>query len=289
SPSLKMPARKSATRNSVGMADDPEERNFVNPSAVSPHLSCPICQEVFVCPQRAPCGHTFCKTIILSHPCASHDSAPVPSAVSFQCILPWIEQNPVCPVDRKKLLKENLYHDFLIENIIGDYMVACPWRSLGCDFIGPLHLLQSHKKSCFMNPELLPPALRNHTTALLSRLRTENTSAQVTKYQPDSTKQPNNDNTVEQTVNETSVQIGSCSNSSATSHSVGVADRGVSATQVSDEGTNLPPTPPPNLLFRLYQNSDAESRNLLCNFIDSSPVSANSPKRAPKRRRAAKR
>ncbi|KAF6772096.1 hypothetical protein AHF37_08663 [Paragonimus kellicotti] len=262
-----MPARKSTARKSVGMTDDPEERNFVNPSAVSPHLSCPICQEVFVCPQRAPCGHTFCKT----------------------CILPWIDQNPVCPVDRKKLCKENLYHDFLIENIIGDYMVACPWRSLGCDFIGPLHLLQSHKKSCFMNPELLPPALRNHTTALLSRLRTENTSAQLTKYQPASRKQTNNDNTVEQTVNETSTYIGSCSNSPTTSHSVGVTEQGQNAAHVNDEGANLPPTPPPNLLFRLYQNSDAESRNLLCNFIDSSPVNTPSPKRAPKRRRAAKR
>ena len=38
-------------------------RYFLNPEAVSVHLYCSICQEVFDCPQRAPCGHSFCKKV----------------------------------------------------------------------------------------------------------------------------------------------------------------------------------------------------------------------------------
>ena len=40
-------------------------RYFLNPDAVSVHLYCSICQEVFDCPQRAPCGHSFCKKVCL--------------------------------------------------------------------------------------------------------------------------------------------------------------------------------------------------------------------------------
>ena len=38
-------------------------RYFLNPESVSHHLYCSICQEVFVDPQRAPCGHSFCRKV----------------------------------------------------------------------------------------------------------------------------------------------------------------------------------------------------------------------------------
>ncbi|CAH8586200.1 unnamed protein product [Heterobilharzia americana] len=123
----------------------PEERIFANPSALSPHLLCPICQEVFTHPQRAPCGHSFCK----------------------RCIELWIENASICPIDRKPITSGSMHHDFILENIIGDYMVACPFRALGCGFIGRLCLLPSHKKSCSLNPNEMPPVLRNHAISSL--------------------------------------------------------------------------------------------------------------------------
>lgn len=38
-------------------------RYFLNPAAVSKHLYCSVCQEVFLEPHRAPCGHSFCKRV----------------------------------------------------------------------------------------------------------------------------------------------------------------------------------------------------------------------------------
>lgn len=246
-----MPARRKSTVRKSEIIESTEERTFVNPSAVSPHLSCPICQEVFVNPQRAPCGHTFCRS----------------------CILPWISTNPVCPVDRKPTPKDSLYHDFLIENIIGDYMVACPWRPLGCDFVGPLHMLQSHKKACFMNPDSLPPALRAHATAQLSSQRhtTGICAAPCQKKSPDTvTLNSNNTNSALGVVHGGGNCSGSVSPAASTSQPL---DDQESVLHASDE-EHLPPTPPPNLLLRLYHNSDQDSRNLLCNFLDNSPVAS---------------
>ncbi|XP_062591255.1 RING finger protein 151-like [Saccostrea cucullata] len=78
-----------------------EVRYFLNPESVSVHLFCSICQDVFQDPQRAPCGHSFCR----------------------KCILPWLRQSKSCPEDRKPVNEKQLHHDFILENIIGDQMV----------------------------------------------------------------------------------------------------------------------------------------------------------------------
>ncbi|XP_078319610.1 RING finger protein 151-like isoform X2 [Crassostrea virginica] len=112
---------------------------FLNPESVSIHLFCSICQDVFQDPRRAPCGHSFCK----------------------KCILPWLRQSKTCPEDRRPVTEKQLHHDFILENIIGDQMVACPYRKCGCDFVGQLQMLASHKKCCTFNPENLPEFLRS--------------------------------------------------------------------------------------------------------------------------------
>ncbi|XP_061180921.1 RING finger protein 151-like [Saccostrea echinata] len=117
---------------------DNEVRYFLNPESVSVHLFCSICQDVFQDPQRAPCGHSFCR----------------------KCILPWLRQSQSCPEDRKPVKEKQLHHDFILENIIGDQMVACPYRKSGCDYVGQLQLLASHKKTCNFNPINLPDFLK---------------------------------------------------------------------------------------------------------------------------------
>ncbi|TGZ69282.1 hypothetical protein CRM22_003807 [Opisthorchis felineus] len=277
-----MPARKGSTRKSVNLIEVPEERTFVNPSAVSPHLSCPICQEVFVNPQRAPCGHSFCKA----------------------CIDPWLTNNPICPLDRRPVTKGSMHHDFLIENVIGDYMVACPWRALGCDFIGPLHLLPSHKKSCLMNPGSLPPALRAHTTELMTRSQVANTKATCLhelKKSPSllvplssvQTTARNTQNSASvNTDNESALRVnGANTSSSSPSPSTSQPAEPAEASETSvihvtdDEEEHLPPVRPPNLLFRLYHNSDTDSRDLLCSFLDNAAIPAPSPPSKRRKRR----
>lgn len=61
-----------------------------------------------------------------------------------------------------------LHHDFILENIIGDQMVACPFRKAGCDFVGQLQLLATHKKKCDFNPINLPSFLKKEKSPLKS-------------------------------------------------------------------------------------------------------------------------
>ena len=78
-----------------------EPRHFLNLEAVSEHLYCSICQEVYTQPQRAPCGHSFCKV----------------------CITRWLQQSKTCPEDRTPLTQKQLHYDFILANIIGDQKV----------------------------------------------------------------------------------------------------------------------------------------------------------------------
>jgi E3 ubiquitin-protein ligase NRDP1 len=65
------------------------------------HSKCgylPLIADVFHDPQRAPCGHSFCRG----------------------CIEEWLGRNRTCPEDRKPLKKRDLHADFILANIIGD-------------------------------------------------------------------------------------------------------------------------------------------------------------------------
>ncbi|XP_077979588.1 RING finger protein 151-like [Glandiceps talaboti] len=144
-----MPRKRSREETSVEESD--EERYFLNPDAVSRHLYCSVCQEVFIEPQRAPCGHSFCK----------------------KCILAWLQRSKTCPEDRKPVQKHQLHFDFILANIIGDQMVACPYRKSGCHFVGQLERLASHKKSCDFNPQNLPSFLHTNKENELEAVHTK--------------------------------------------------------------------------------------------------------------------
>ncbi|CAH8874781.1 unnamed protein product [Trichobilharzia szidati] len=145
-----------------------------------------------------------------------------------------------------------MHHDFIVENIIGEYKVSCPWRSLGCDFIGRLCILPSHKKTCPMNPELLPAELRNRL--LLSKARQEPTPPAVINI---STNDDSNES-----------HASTSHENSVLSQSVGPTLYDTRNNESVDED-HLLPAPPPSLLFRLYQNSDENGRSLLLNFLKS--------------------
>ncbi|XP_071962996.1 E3 ubiquitin-protein ligase PDZRN3-B-like [Antedon mediterranea] len=132
-----MPQQRKRKREDDHQHEDEEERYFLNPEAVSRHLFCSICQEVFIKPQRAPCGHSYCK----------------------KCITAWLKHKKTCPEDRMPLQVAQLHNDFILTNIIGDHMVACPFRKLGCAFIGQLQKLAMHKKDCDFNPANIPEFL----------------------------------------------------------------------------------------------------------------------------------
>ncbi|CAH8875955.1 unnamed protein product [Trichobilharzia szidati] len=232
----------------------PEERSFVNPSSISPHLFCPICQEAFSNPQRAPCGHSFCKS----------------------CIDPWIRDSPTCPVDRLPIPKGSMHHDFIVENIIGDYKVSCPWRSLGCDFIGRLCILPSHKKTCPMNPELLPAELRNRLMVGLQNTTTNrNQSSDLNCYSYNEKLSTARQEPTPPAVINISTNDDSNASHASTSHENSVLSQSVGPTlydtrnNESVDEDHLLPAPPPSLLFRLYQNSDENGRRLLLNFLQS--------------------
>lgn len=263
-----MPARRNS--KSGRKSEQCEERTFLNPSSLSQHLLCPICQEAFANPQRAPCGHSFCKN----------------------CIEPWLKNNPICPVDRKKIAAGSMHHDFIVQNIIGDYTVACPWRALGCDFIGPLYLLPDHKKSCVMNPDSMPPALRAHTAASLDRVRSNDFCVPVNPPSNSSVKvnfvfqkQPSSKQDEASILQNSSTDLSPAFTSSVEQSSLLMDDNSVLV--ISDDEANLPPAPPPSLLLRLYQNSDSDCRNLLCNFIENDATKGPTS-HPPKRRRRGK-
>ncbi|VDN95872.1 unnamed protein product [Rodentolepis nana] len=237
-----MARRRGAGRNSVtprgeakisqdhalDSSSEHEERRFARPDKISPHLFCVICSEVFINPYRAPCGHSYC----------------------FTCITKWMETAKICPVDRKSIALKQLHHDFILESIIGDYTVACPWRSSGCSYVGPLCQLDSHKKNCVMNPDLLPEVLRVREKEILKQRNSSGSmpSASSSLPPPVST---NNHNlsgsvTLDDTLNE-------------------------------DEEGHLPPAPPPSLVMRLFQGANESSRDLLCNFLGGSVLQGKRP------------
>lgn len=157
---------------------------------------------------------------------------------------------------------DHMHHDFILESIIGDYMVACPWRSSGCSYVGPLCQLDSHKKVCVMNPAHLPEVLRVR-------------EKEINKHQTSGPMPSTSSNLSLPPVTMNSPKL----DGSLAEHDDTVDD--------DDEG-ELPPAPPPSLVMRLFQNANESSRNLLCNFLGGSLLPEKRPV-APQRGRSKRR
>uniref|UniRef100_A0A915EXB5 RING-type domain-containing protein n=1 Tax=Echinococcus canadensis TaxID=519352 RepID=A0A915EXB5_9CEST len=223
---------KQSEVSKVELLFEQEERTFARPNAISPHLICVICSEVFKKPYRAPCGHSYC----------------------YGCISKWLKTAKHCPVDRKPLNLSKMHHDFILESIIGDYTVACPWRSSGCSYIGPLCQLDSHKKECAMNPDHLPEALRIREKENIKSQRCTGGVSSLTNLAsltPTETAASNVEAFLEVTSGEEETD--------------------------EEEDVYLPPAPPPSLLMRLFQKSDSDSRDLLCSFLAEPATGAKRP------------
>uniref|UniRef100_A0A1I8HNA5 RING-type domain-containing protein n=1 Tax=Macrostomum lignano TaxID=282301 RepID=A0A1I8HNA5_9PLAT len=221
--------RRQSAKNAKGKAPEvpaepeiEEETYFLNPDAVSPHLYCCICQEVFKEPWRAPCGHSFCK----------------------RCIFDWLQKNAICPSDRKPVTVGQLHHDFLVQNIIDDYIVACPWRALGCNNVGPLHQLKEHKKICPLNPNTMPKVLQDYSVQMLSSAQEELQRKQAA----------------------TTTAV---ANAASTVPKSDTAAAGPDDSSFDDDDANLPGGQLPSLRMRLYVNSQAEGRNEYVNFLEN--------------------
>lgn len=63
-------------------------------------------------------GHSFFVQALQQY------ALPIFITILLQCIEPWIEQSSNCPIDRTEIVLSSLHHDFILENIIGDYTVS---------------------------------------------------------------------------------------------------------------------------------------------------------------------
>lgn len=88
---------------------------------VPDYLICTICQEVFIQPKRATCGHTYC----------SH------------CIAEWTTKNKSCPICRCKIDPKYLNPDLIANYVINDLVVRCPNHQ--CEWKGSFEEYKDHK------------------------------------------------------------------------------------------------------------------------------------------------
>ncbi|KAG0445180.1 hypothetical protein HPB47_018824 [Ixodes persulcatus] len=58
------------------------------------------------------------------------------------------EDGFTCPVDNTKSLPDQVYHDTTSANILQGFRVACPNKSNGCEYVGPLNNLKEHVSAC---------------------------------------------------------------------------------------------------------------------------------------------
>ena len=123
------------------MAD--QQRIFKDKQAISKHLFCSICMDIFKMSTRTPCGHTFCE----------------------DCIKNYLNKySKNCPQCRASIdvKKRPLKKDIMADQIINELEIFCTNRSKGCAWSGALQNLANHLSSnCKFNKEM-PEWLRKH-------------------------------------------------------------------------------------------------------------------------------
>ena len=99
---------------------------------VDDELICPICQLVLENPlYLIQCEHVFCS----------------------ECINSWIQTgHETCPIDRKKIKKEDLKTPRLVIKFLDKLNIKCDYANQGCTSIVKLEQLANHTKDCKFNP-----------------------------------------------------------------------------------------------------------------------------------------
>lgn len=93
---------------------------LVEPDKVPEYLICTICREVFDCPVRLNCTHSFCKG----------------------CIDTWIIDRKSCPECKKRVVKTKIGADLIASCLVNDIKVKCKKRT--CIWEGRLEDHKNH-------------------------------------------------------------------------------------------------------------------------------------------------
>ena len=124
--------RKSEQLTAAPEPAAPPRIRYFDKDAISEHLVCPICQEIFNYPIALLCGHVFCDG----------------------CIREWLKQQRNCPECRQSADMRNSHKDLIAHKFLDSVPVYCSY--LGCSWIGRMDALQGHMSECDCNPEILP-------------------------------------------------------------------------------------------------------------------------------------
>jgi hypothetical protein len=124
--------RKSGVPVPIAEPPAPNRIRYFDKDAISEHLYCPICQDVFNYPYALMCGHVFCEN----------------------CISEWLKHQRNCPECRTHADMRNAHKDLTAHKFLDSVPVYCSF--LGCSWIGRMDALQSHVSECECNPAKLP-------------------------------------------------------------------------------------------------------------------------------------
>ncbi|XP_048405314.1 PDZ domain-containing RING finger protein 4 isoform X1 [Stegostoma tigrinum] len=97
---------------------------------VDPDLKCNLCDKVLEDPLTTPCGHVFCAG----------------------CVLPWVVQKGMCPVQCQRMSTKELNHVLALRNLISKLDIKCDYRSRGCGKVVSLQKLPEHVEMCDYSP-----------------------------------------------------------------------------------------------------------------------------------------
>ena len=124
--------RKIAEASSTSAASSLTRIRYFDKEAISEHLYCPICQDVFNYPYALQCGHVFCHA----------------------CISEWLRHQRNCPECRMNVDMRYAHRDLTAHKFLDSVPVYCSF--LGCSWMGRMDGLQSHLSECECNPSKLP-------------------------------------------------------------------------------------------------------------------------------------
>jgi E3 ubiquitin-protein ligase NRDP1 len=101
---------------------------------IDDELICGICHDVLKEPLKAKkCNHLFCS----------------------ECINGWLGFSQTCPMDRKKLVSNDLIKPCRqIINILANLDIKCQFFSMGCTVLGKVSNIDNHMAICPYNSQL---------------------------------------------------------------------------------------------------------------------------------------